>query len=64
MCGEIGDGKTWKAALDCLLWASIILLVAGSSSLGPLHWVFLGSNSYKIAYDSPVPCLIMPRVED
>ena len=20
-CGEIGDGKTWKAALDCLLWA-------------------------------------------
>ena len=64
VCGEIGDGRMWKAVLDSLLWAHTELLVAGASSLGPLLWVFLGSNSNKIAHNSPVPCLIMPRVED
>ena len=62
--GEIGDGKTWKSAFDSLLWANAELLVVGSSSLGPLLRVFLGSNSSKIAHNSPVPCLLLPRMEE
>ncbi|MFC2248471.1 universal stress protein [Labrys portucalensis] len=62
--GEIGDGKNWKAAFDSLLWANAELLVVGSSSLGPVMRVFLGSNSSKIAHNSPVPCLILPRVDE
>lgn len=62
--GEIGDGKTWKAAFDSLLWANAELLVVGSSKLGPLMRVFLGSNSSKMAHNSPVPCLILPRVDE
>jgi nucleotide-binding universal stress UspA family protein len=64
LCGEIGDGNTLKAAFDSLLWANTELLVVRSSSLGPLLGVFLGSNSSKMAHNSPMPCLIMPRVED
>jgi len=59
--GEIGDGDTWKAAFDSLLWANAELLVVGSSNLGPLLRVFLGSNAIKIVHNSPVPCLILPR---
>lgn len=61
LTSEIGDGKTWKSAFDSLLWASAEILVIGSSSLGPIARVFLGSKSGKIAQNSPVPCLIMPR---
>lgn len=62
--GEVGDGKTWKAALDSLLWANTELLVVGSSGLGLLMRVFVGSNSGKIVRNSPVPCLVLPRHED
>jgi nucleotide-binding universal stress UspA family protein len=62
--GEIGDGKSWRAAFDSLLWANAELLVVGSSNLGPLLRVFLGSNSSKIAHNAPVPCLILPRAEE
>jgi nucleotide-binding universal stress UspA family protein len=61
--GEVGDGKTWKAALDSLLWANTELLVVGSSSLGLLMRVFVGSNSGKIVRNAPVPCLVLPRSE-
>lgn len=61
LSSEIGDGKTWKSAFDSLLWANAEILVIGSSSLGPIARVFLGSKSGKIAHNSPVPCLIMPR---
>jgi nucleotide-binding universal stress UspA family protein len=62
--GEIGDGPTWRAAFDSLLWAKAELLVIGSSELGPILRVFLGSNSGKIAQNSPVPCVVMPRSGD
>jgi nucleotide-binding universal stress UspA family protein len=61
---EVGDGKTWKAALDSLLWANTELLVVGSSSLGLIMRVFVGSNSGKIVRNSPVPCLVLPRTEE
>ena len=62
--GEVGDGKTWRAALDSLLWANAELLVVGSSSLGLFMRVFVGSNSGKIVHNTPVPCLILPRIEE
>ncbi len=57
----IGDGKTWKAAMDSLPWQDQELVVVGSSGLGPLLRVFLGSNSGKIVRNAPVPCLLLPR---
>lgn len=62
--GEVGDGKTWKAALNSLLWANTELLVVGSSSLGLFMRVFVGSNSGKIVHNTPVPCLVLPRIEE
>lgn len=59
--GAIGDGKTWKAAIDSLSWKDAELIVIGSSGLGSLLRVFLGSNSGKIAHNAPVPCIVLPR---
>ena len=64
LTGAFGDGPTWKAALDRLGWENAELLVIGSSSLGPILQVFLGSNSGKIARNAPVPCVVMPRVAE
>jgi len=61
LSSAVGDGPTWKAALDKLGWENTELLVVGSSSLGPILRVFLGSNSGKIARNAPVPCVVMPR---
>jgi nucleotide-binding universal stress UspA family protein len=60
--GVIGDGKTWRAALDALPWEEAEMITIGSSSLGPILRVFLGSNSGKIARNAPVPCLLLPRI--
>jgi nucleotide-binding universal stress UspA family protein len=40
------------------------VLVVGSSRLGPVARVFLGSNSTKIIRSSPVPVLVIPRGAD
>lgn len=60
----IGDGKTWKGAMDSLPWQDQELLVVGSSGFGPLMRVFLGSGSGKIVRNAPVPCLILTRSGD
>jgi nucleotide-binding universal stress UspA family protein len=60
----IGDGKTWKAAMDSLPWQDQELMVVGSSGLGPLLRVFLGSNSGKIVRNASVPCVVLPRHGD
>jgi len=59
--GAIGDGKTWKAAFASLPWKDAEIIAIGSSSLGPLLQVFLGSNATKIINNAPVPCVILPR---
>lgn len=64
LSGEIADGPTWKAAFESLDWQEGELLVLGSSKLGPLLRVFLGSNARKIVHNAPVPCLILPRGEE
>ncbi len=61
MTAAIGDGKTWKTAMDSLPWQDQEMLVIGSSGNGPLLRVFLGSLSGKITRNAPVPCLILPR---
>lgn len=60
----MGDGPSWKAAIDSIDWLPDELLVIGSSHLGPVLQVFLGSNSGKIARHAPVPRMIVPRHND
>jgi hypothetical protein len=40
------------------------MLVVGSSRLGPVAKVFLGSSATKIIRSSPVPVLVVPRSAD
>jgi hypothetical protein len=47
--------------MDSLSWKDAEVMVVGSSGLGPILRVFLGSNSGKIVCNSPVPCIILPR---
>ncbi len=60
----VADGRDWEEALDALPWEDGEVLVVGSSRLGPLRRVFLGSNSAKIVRSSPVPVLVVPRGAD
>jgi nucleotide-binding universal stress UspA family protein len=64
LSAEIADGASWKAAFESLDWQDGEVLVLGSSKLGPLLRVFLGSNARKIVHNAPVPCLILPRGEE
>jgi nucleotide-binding universal stress UspA family protein len=61
--GVVG-GRDWEDALDSLPWEEGEVLVVGSSRLGPVAKVFLGSNSTKIIRSSPVPVLVIPRGAD
>ena len=61
---DIVDGRDWEEALDSLPWEDGEVLVVGSSRLGPVARVFLGSNSTKIIRSSPVPVLVIPRGAD
>jgi nucleotide-binding universal stress UspA family protein len=57
----IADGKSWKAAIASVSWESGEIIAVGSSHLGPLLRVFLGSNAAKLVREVTVPCLILPR---
>lgn len=61
---EIADGASWKAAFASIGWQEGELLVLGSSKLGALMRVFIGSNASKIVQNAPVPCLILPRLDE
>jgi nucleotide-binding universal stress UspA family protein len=61
--GVVG-GRNWEEALDSLPWEEGEVLVVGSSRLGPVQRVFLGSNSTKIVRSSPVPVVVIPRGAD
>jgi nucleotide-binding universal stress UspA family protein len=61
---SIVEGRDWEDALDSLPWEEGEVLVVGSSRLGPVARVFLGSNSTKIVRSSPVPVLVIPRGAD
>jgi nucleotide-binding universal stress UspA family protein len=59
----IADGKNWKSVFDSVDWKSGEVIAVGSSNLGPLMRVFLGSNAAKIVHHATIPCLILPRQE-
>jgi nucleotide-binding universal stress UspA family protein len=61
---DILDGRDWEDALDSLPWEDGEMLVVGSSRLGPVARVFLGSSATKIIRSSPVPVLVVPRSAD
>jgi nucleotide-binding universal stress UspA family protein len=57
----VGRGETWDEALEDVEWEDGDVLVVGSSSIGPIARVFLGSRSSKIVQHSPVPVVVVPR---
>jgi nucleotide-binding universal stress UspA family protein len=57
----IGHGESWEDALEDVDWQSGDVLVVGSSSVGPVARVFLGSRASKIVRHSPVPVVVVPR---
>jgi nucleotide-binding universal stress UspA family protein len=57
----VGRGETWEEALEDIEWDEGDVLVVGSSSIGPVAQVFLGSRSTKIVRHSPVPVAVVPR---
>ena len=57
----VGRGASWAEALDDLDWGEGDVLVVGSSELGPVAQVFLGSRATKILRHSPVPVFVIPR---
>jgi nucleotide-binding universal stress UspA family protein len=61
---SVVSGRDWEDTLDSLPWEEGEVLVVGSSRLGPVARVFLGSNSVKIVRSSPVPVLVIPRGAD
>jgi nucleotide-binding universal stress UspA family protein len=61
---SVVSGRNWEDALDSLPWEEGEVLVVGSSRLGPVRRVFLGSNSTKIVRSSPVPVVVIPRGVD
>jgi nucleotide-binding universal stress UspA family protein len=57
----IGHGEKWDEALEDIEWDDGDVLVVGSSAIGPVERVFLGSNSSKIVRNAPVPVVVVPR---
>ena len=57
----IGHGESWDEALEDVEWDEGDVLVVGSSSIGPIARVFLGSRAAKIVRHSPVPVVVVPR---
>ena len=57
----VAHGEDWESALDEVEWGAGDVLVVGSSSVGPVARVFLGSRSEKLIRHSPVPVVVVPR---
>jgi nucleotide-binding universal stress UspA family protein len=57
----VGHGQAWGDALEDIVWSDRDLLLVGSSELGPVARVFLGSRASKIVRHSPVPVVVLPR---
>jgi nucleotide-binding universal stress UspA family protein len=57
----LGRGESWEEALEDLEWDDGDVLVVGSSTIGPVARVFLGSRGAKIVRHAPVPVVVVPR---
>ncbi|MGY1795476.1 universal stress protein [Geodermatophilus sp. SYSU D00525] len=58
---EVARGAGWPGAVSAAGWSDGDLLVVGSSRLGPLARVFLGSTATRIVRAAPVPVVVVPR---
>jgi nucleotide-binding universal stress UspA family protein len=56
----VGRGKGWAGALGAVAWEPGDVLVLGSSRLGHLARVFLGSTASRLLRHTPVPVLVVP----
>ena len=56
----IVTGTDWADSMAELEWQRGEILVVGSSPLGPLARVFVGSRATKIIRYSPVPVVVVP----
>ena len=57
----IATGAGWGESMSSVDWGPNELLVLGSSTLGPIARVFLGSRATKLIRHSPVPVVVVPR---
>ena len=57
----IGTGGTWSDTMASVPWQSGEVLAIGSSSMGPLARVFLGSRATKLIRHAPVPVIVLPH---
>lgn len=57
----IGTGPDWASALGGVEWEDPEVMMLGSSGLGALKRVSLGSHAMRILQHSPVPVVVVPR---
>ena len=57
---QVVTGNGWDQALDAADWQDGDLLAIGTSPVGGIARVFLGSRGSKILRHSPVPVLVLP----
>ncbi len=57
----VGVGPDWDTAVRAIGWKAAEVLLIGSSTLGPLTRLSLGSRAAKIIKHSPVPVVLVPR---
>lgn len=57
----IGTGPDWASALTAVEWEDPEAMMLGSSGLGALKRVSLGSHAMRILQHSPVPIVVVPR---
>jgi nucleotide-binding universal stress UspA family protein len=57
----IATGATWSDTMAAIPWQPGEVLAIGSSSMGPLARVFLGSRATKLIRHAPVPVIVLPH---
>lgn len=58
---DVGTGSSWREALESVGWKEPEVMMLGSSGLGALKRVALGSHAARILANSPVPVVVVPR---
>ncbi|OFP30931.1 universal stress protein [Corynebacterium sp. HMSC068G04] len=61
---DIGSGHGWAGAVDSLKWKKGDLLCLGSSPMGPIERVFIGSTATELLPHVGVPVLVCPSTYD
>lgn len=56
----IATGTSWSDTMAAISWEPGELLALGSSAMGPVARVFLGSRATKLIRHAPVPVVVLP----